>query len=123
MCILKLNVINNWEKYTQRNLIEQIDVVIPYIRTVYEISETDLITISAYTIKLKEIGITPDRDVPQNYADNFANFPYFNYETTQGEIKTLVFKDIETARKARELLLQSVDTFFKNYTQYVTTLK
>ena len=121
MCLLKLEVMNEPEgqprSHTQ--LFHTIDIVIPYVETIFEIST---MWVTCTNIRLREAGIVNDKIGVVNYESTGLKFPYFSYRTLQGNIYHLVFKDMDVAVKARDLMLQSVDDFYKNYSQYVTTL-
>ena len=122
MCLLKLEVMNEPEgqprPHTQ--LFHTIDIVIPYVETILEMST---MWITCTNIRLREAGIVNDKIGVVNYESTGLEFPYFSYRTLQGNIHHLVFKDMNVTIKARDLMLQSVDNFYKNYSQYVTTLK
>ena len=121
MCLLKLEVMNEPEgqprPHTQ--LFHTIDIVIPYVETILEMST---MWITCTNIRLREAGIVNDKIGVVNYESTGLEFPYFSYRTLQGNIHHLIFKDVDIAIKARDLMLQSVDTFYKNYSQYVTSL-
>ena len=121
MCLLKLEVMNEPEgqprSHTQ--LFHTIDIVIPYVETIFEIST---MWVTCTNIRLREAGIVNDKIGVVNYESTGLKFPYFSYRTLQGNIYHLVFKDMDVAVKARDLMLQSVDDFYKNYSQYVTSL-
>ena len=122
MCLLKLEVMNMPEEQPHPHipLFHTIDIVIPYIETVFEIST---IWKPCTNIRLREAEIVSDKIGVVNYESTSLEFPYFSYRTTQGQMHSLLFKDMEVATKARELMLQSVDNFYKNYSQYVTILR
>lgn len=122
MCLLKLEVMNEPEKqpHPYIPLFHTIDVVIPYIETISEISNTWRLCIN---IRLREAGIISDKIGDVNYETTGLDFPYFSYRTLQGVTHNLIFKDMGVATKARELMLQSIDSFYKNYSQYVASLK
>ena len=121
MCLLKLEVMNEPEgqprPHTQ--LFHTIDIVIPYVETIFEMSTMG---VTCTNIRLREAGIVNDKIGVVNYESTGLEFPYFSYRTLQGNIHHLIFKDVDIAIKARDLMLQSVDTFYKNYSQYVTSL-
>ena len=121
MCLLKLEVMNEPEgqprPHTQ--LFHTIDIVIPYVETILEMST---MWITCTNIRLREAGIVNDKIGVVNYESTGLEFPYFSYRTIRGKIYHLVFKDRDVAIKARDLMLQSVDDFYKNYSQYVTSL-
>ncbi len=122
MCLLKLEVMNEPEgqprPHTQ--LFHTIDIVIPYVETILEMST---MWITCTNIRLREAGIMNDKIRVVNYESTGLEFPYFSYRTLQGNIHHLIFKDVDIAIKARDLMLQSVDDFYKNYSQYITSLK
>lgn len=122
MCLLKLEVMNEPEgqprPHTQ--LFHTIDIVIPYVETILEMST---MWITCTNIRLREAGIMNDKIRGVNYESTGLEFPYFSYRTLQGNIHHLIFKDVDIAIKARDLMLQSVDDFYKNYSQYITSLK
>lgn len=112
MCLLKLEVMNKPEEQplSHIQLFHTIDIVIPYVETIFEISTMGK---SCTNIKLREAGIVNDKIGVVNYESTGLEFPYFSYRTLQGSIHHLVFKDMDTAIKARDLMLQSVDDFYK----------
>ena len=122
MCLLKLEVMNEPEgqpcPHTQ--LFHTIDIVIPYVETIFEMSTMG---VTCTNIRLREAGIVNDKIGVVNYESTGLEFPYFSYRTLQGNIHHLIFKDVDIAIKARDLMLQSVDDFYKNYSQYITSLK
>lgn len=122
MCLLKLEVMNKPEEQplSHIQLFHTIDIVIPYVETIFEIST---IGKSCTNIKLREAGIVNDKIGVVNYESTGLEFPYFSYRTVQDKVHHLIFKDMNVAIKARDLMLQSVDNFYKNYSQYVTILK
>ena len=122
MCLLKLEVMNMPEEqpHPRIPLFHTIDIVIPYIETVFEIST---IWKPCTNIRLREAEIVSDKIGVVNYETTSLDFPYFSYRTLQGNIHHLVFKDMNVTIKARDLMLQSIDDFYKNYSQYVTSLK
>ena len=122
MCLLKLEVMNEPEGQPHPHIpiFHKIDIVIPYIETVFEISTMWKLCTN---IRLREAGLVSDKIGVVNYETTRLDFPYFSYRTIQGITHNLIFKDMEVATKARELMLQSVDNFYKNYSQYITTLR
>ena len=122
MCLLKLEVMNEPEgqprPHTQ--LFHTIDIVIPYVETILEMSTMG---VTCTNIRLREAGIVNDKIGVVNYESTGLEFPYFSYRTVQDSIHHLIFKDVDIAIKARDLMLQSVDDFYKNYSQYITSLK
>ena len=122
MCLLKLEVMNKPEEQplSHIQLFHTIDIVIPYVETIFEIST---IGKSCTNIKLRQAGIVNDKIGVVNYESTGLEFPYFSYRTVQDKVHHLIFKDMNVAIKARDLMLQSVDNFYKNYSQYVTILK
>ncbi len=122
MCLLKLEVMNDPDKQPRPHtqLFQTIDIVIPYVETIFEIST---MWVTCTNIRLREAGIVNDKIGVVNYESTGLEFPYFSYRTIQGNIHHLVFKGVDIAVKARDLMLQSVDAFYKNYSQYVTSLK
>ena len=122
MCLLKLEVMNEPDAQPRPHtqLFQTIDIVIPYVETIFEIST---MWVTCTNIRLREAGIVNDKIGVVNYESTGLKFPYFSYRTLQGNIYHLVFKDMDVAVKARDLMLQSVDDFYKNYSQYVTSLK
>ena len=121
MCLLKLEVMNESEgqPHPHIQLFHTIDIVIPYVETIFEIST---MWKTCTNTRLREAGIVSDKIGVVNYESTGLEFPYFSYRTIQGNIHPLVFKDVDIAIKARDLMLQSVDDFYKNYSQYVTSL-
>ena len=121
MCLLKLEVMNDPDKQPRPHtqLFQTIDIVIPYVETIFEIST---MWVTCTNIRLREAGIGNDKIGVVNYESTGLEFPYFSYRTIQGNIHHLVFKDKDIVIKARDLILQSVDDFYKNYSQYVTSL-
>ena len=121
MCLLKLEVMNDPDKQplSHIQLFHTIDIVIPYVETIFEIST---MWVTCTNIRLREAGIVNDKIGVVNYESTGLEFSYFSYRTIQGNIHPLVFKDVDIAIKARDLMLQSVDDFYKNYSQYVTSL-
>ena len=121
MCLLKLEVMNEPEgqPLSHIQLFHTIDIVIPYVETIFEIST---MWVTCTNIRLREAGIVNDKIGVVNYESTGLEFSYFSYRTIQGSIHPLIFKDIDVAIKARDLMLQSVDDFYKNYSQYVTSL-
>ena len=121
MCLLKLEVMNDPDKQPRPHtqLFHTIDIVIPYVETIFEIST---MWVTCTNIRLREAGIVNDKIGVVNYESTGLEFSYFSYRTLQGNIHHLVFKDRDVAIKARDLMLQSVDDFYKNYSQYVTSL-
>ena len=121
MCLLKLEVMNDPDKQPRPHtqLFQTIDIIIPYVETIFEIST---MWVTCTNIRLREAGIVNDKIGVVNYESTGLEFPYFSYRTIQGKIHHLVFKDRDVAIKARDLILQSVDDFYKNYSQYVTSL-
>ncbi len=122
MCLLKLEVMNDPDKQplSHIQLFQTIGIVIPYVETIFEIST---MWVTCTNIRLREAGIVNDKIGVVNYESTGLEFPYFSYRTVQDKVHHLIFKDINVAIKARDLMLQSVDAFYKNYSQYVTTLK
>ena len=122
MCLLKLEVMNEPEgqPHPHTQLFHTIDIVIPYVETIFEMSTMG---VTCTNIRLREAGIVNDKIGVVNYESTGLEFPYFSYRTLQGNIHHLIFKDGDIAIKARDLMLQSVDAFYKNYSQYVTSLK
>ena len=121
MCLLKLEVMNDPDKQPRSHiqLFHTIDIVIPYVETIFEIST---MWVTCTNIRLREAGIVNNKIGVVNYESTGLEFPYFSYRTIQGNIYHLIFKDVDIAIKARDLMLQSVDDFYKNYSQYVTSL-
>ena len=121
MCLLKLKVMNRPEEQPRSHiqLFHTIDIIIPYVETIFEIST---MWVTCTNIRLREAGIVNDKIGVVNYESTGLEFSYFSHRTLQGKIHHLVFKDIDVAIKARDLMLQSVDDFYKNYSQYVTSL-
>ena len=121
MCLLKLEVMNGPDKQplSHIQLFHTIDIVIPYVETIFEILT---MWVTCTNIRLREAGIVNDKIGVVNYESTGLEFPYFSYRTIQGNIHHLIFKDVDIAIKARDLMLQSVDDFYKNYSQYVTSL-
>ena len=121
MCLLKLEVMNRPEEQplSHTQLIHTIDIVIPYVETIFEIST---MWVTCTNIRLREVGIVNDKIGVVNYESTGLEFPYFSYRTIQGNIHHLIFKDVDIAIKARDMMLQSVDDFYRNYSQYVISL-
>lgn len=121
MCLLKLGVMNEPEKQPHPciPLFHTIDVVVPYIETIFEMG---VIGKACTNIRLREARVISDKIGVVNYETTILDFPYFSYRTIQGTTHNLIFKNMEVATKARELMLQSIDNFYKNYSQYVTSL-
>ena len=121
MCLLKLEVMNEPEGQPRPHiqLFHTIDIVIPYVETIFEIST---MWVTCTNIRLREAGIVNDKIGVVNYESTGLEFSYFSYRTLQGKIYHLIFKDRDVAVKARDLMLQSIDAFYKNYSQYVTSL-
>ena len=122
MCLLKLKVMNDPDKQplSHIQLFQTIDIVIPYVETIFEIST---MWVTCTNIRLREAGIVNGKIGVVNYESTGLEFSYFSYRTLQGNIHHLVFKERDVTIKARDLMLQSVDDFYKNYSQYITSLK
>lgn len=78
--------------------------------------------IIAFNSFFEKNNITDFKPHPNDKSLSLKYFPYFEYETTDGKIKKLVFKDIETATQTRNTMIQEINDFFLNYKDYVKTI-